>query len=292
MLTLFAMALSALFSVECSRAEMLNKFLLNMAVLISIPKSNVVHYGTGFYGHSSNTIYFITAAHVLFDVGGGHPTNLVGTTAKFSSCSPGFGDDRCEYSAALDELRSAGDIKRHPERDVALIKIGTILNTASGAEGSCRFSPHFKRLSQSESIPVVFGLDNKQACVTFDDAELATEGFVFGYPVSLIVRNVFEDIDLEQPVVKKTMLSQKNRKTRRLIMDSAVYPGNSGGPAILVETLGGGKMYGRIAGIVIKYVPVITAAQPQAGLHGALVNSGYSVVEPSDYIFDVIKEFK
>jgi hypothetical protein len=70
--------------------------------------------------------------------------------------------------------------------------------------------------------------------------------------------------------------------TGTIVLDCAVFPGNSGGPAVQIA-MNGNWMGVNIIGVVIQYVPTLARILgDQAG--AALVNSGYSIVASADHV--------
>jgi hypothetical protein len=103
------------------------------------------------------------------------------------------------------------------------------------------------------------------------------------------------EVDLTQPLIRKGIISQKNDNTGKLIVDSGVYGGNSGGPALVPNhqtNMPPNVTTYSIAGIVTQFVPYLTRIQPKIGItNEAIVNSGYSVVEPIDYALELMRQF-
>jgi hypothetical protein len=75
----------------------------------------------------------------------------------------------------------------------------------------------------------------------------------------------------------------KNQITRTIIIDCPVYPGNSGGPVIEVESQGPISVYKAI-GVVTQFVP--------GTVWGNTVNSGYAVVVPMDRVLETVERLE
>ena len=258
-----------------------------MPVLIQIPLPDGIHssYGTGVYLSDSNRLFLVTAAHVIFDLTNA-PNTLINSNAILSSCVRGSNlNDRAVLSLDLKILSGKGLLKHHPSRDIAAIPIATF-NQTTNFERSGILSPGVEWRSNSKVVP----WSANEVCKKFSNVLCGDDAYILGYPVSLFVRNRYEDIDLSEPLVRKGIVSQKNQKSGRLIVDSAVYHGNSGGPALTSDQTPGAPNL-RLAGVVIKYVPVVTDVDPGIGVtNSAFVNSGYGVVEPIDYALELIRQ--
>jgi hypothetical protein len=127
------------------------------------------------------------------------------------------------------------------------------------------------------------------SCEQLGEVFQGEETYIFGYPISLYTGGQSE-IDFKSPVIRRGIISQINYLSGKLIIDSAVYGGNSGGPVVVVKHVPEGTLYD-ICGIATQYVPVITKVDSSLGItNSALVNSGYGVVEPIDYALELINK--
>jgi Trypsin-like peptidase domain len=261
-----------------------------MPVLIQIPSPNNtrIECGTGVYLDNSNGMFLVTAAHCIFDVSSTNKSQLIGSNAFLSSLSRGTNhNDRSIMSLNLEALRDNGLIKRHPIHDVAVIKLGQI-ETATNGAGQWTASIGVSLLT---STIFFVSWSANDACKTFDNVPEGSDSYVMGYPVSLLSGHSGE-IDFSAPLIRKGVISQKNQKTRKLIIDSAVFGGNSGGPVLIVETPSITETDFRLVGIVTQYVPNITPVNLSLGVtNSALANSGYGVAEPIDYALELMRQF-
>jgi hypothetical protein len=106
------------------------------------------------------------------------------------------------------------------------------------------------------------------------------------YPSSIGLANI-PQVDYKRPLLRKGIVAGKNSKLRTLITDCEIFPGNSGGPVIEVERYFAQSNF-RVIGLIIQFVPFDNARIP--GLtRTTLLNSGYSVVTPMDFVIELIK---
>jgi hypothetical protein len=136
-------------------------------VLITITGTNFT--GSGFY--------LVTAKHVLFD-----PTNgkLRSTVIEVRS----YSKDPSDLSPNIFELNlSTLEVKGHPIRDVAVVKIAAIAEKATaGTPG--RATPLPGVLTKAVSANGILGV-NPDLVKLFDQILVGNEVIVFGYPTSL-----------------------------------------------------------------------------------------------------------
>jgi hypothetical protein len=248
-------------------------------------------FGTGMYLDESNKLFFVTAAHCIFDMSSTNRLQLINSNAILSSLSRTTNvNDRAIESLNLTLLEQNGHIKRHAVHDITVIQIATIVSTNSFGFLEIQCNPGFSSLSPTVA-PVPWGV--KDACKTFKDVPDGCDSYVLGYPVSLLFDQQSE-IDFTSPLIRKGVISQKNNFTKKLIIDSAVYGGNSGGPVLIVQQPNLGETDFSIVGIITQYVPAeATVDVSTSTSHGASVkvNSGYGVAEPIDYALELMQQF-
>jgi hypothetical protein len=83
----------------------------------------------------------------------------------------------------------------------------------------------------------------------------------------------------------------KNPDKRTIVIDVAVYPGNSGGPVIAVDPVGGSFVP---IGIVSQYVPLVDEWHNvnRGCRYSTISTSEYSIVEPLDPVIDIIRSWR
>ena len=262
-----------------------------MPVLIQIPSPNNTHVecGTGIYLDDSNNLFLVTAAHCIFDIFSTNKLQLIGSNAVLSSIPRGTNhSDRSIIHLNLEVLRDNGLIKRHSDHDIAIIKLA---HTDAVTNGLIRNRSPSIGVSQMTPtiLPVPWSIYD--SCKAFNDVPAGTDSYIMGYPVSLLSGHSGE-IDFSAPLIRKGVISQKNQNTKKLIIDSAVFGGNSGGPVLIVENPNLTETDFHIVGIVTQYVPDITPVNLSLGVtNSALANSGYGVAEPIDYALELMRQF-
>jgi hypothetical protein len=256
--------------------------LQGVPVEISIPLTNgATGFGTGVYLLESNIVWLVTAAHVLWD-GDGH---LFGTNVTLRSLPRGRAQtNHVVLTADLERINGYSALKRHPTRDVAACAL--FLFTPTNGTGA---HPVLGvKVISSPDIHIMIS-EPKNFCKKVEDVDPGSEAFVIGYPRELAIGN-YSEVEFERPLVRKGIISQKNLKTGKLIVDSAVYGGNSGGPLRVVENPSLGEAAYKMVGVVTQYVPCLTRVAPGLGVtNSVIVNSGYSVAEPISAVLELIK---
>jgi V8-like Glu-specific endopeptidase len=85
------------------------------------------------------------------------------------------------------------------------------------------------------------------------------------------------------------MISAIYQKAHTIILDSSIYFGNSGGPVMEV-TRSPGLADFKIIGVVSEMIPFVDIWENKRFSYTTanLSNSGYSVVEPVDFLLELI----
>jgi hypothetical protein len=191
----------------------------------------------------------------------------------------------------LDQLQRDGRIKRHLHHDVAVVYLGNLRSKTN--QFDCVNGAVF---SVSGSI---FQCDYSNNCTLFTNVPNGYEIVILGYPVELLkpalqwLTSALESqVDFEYPLIRRGIISQKNHKTQKFVIDSGVYGGNSGGPVFILQHPSMDTTEFRIVGIVTEFVPTETRVNPRFGVtNSILVNSGYGVVEPIDFAIELMDQF-
>jgi len=247
---------------------------------------------SGFYiNNEKGDAYFVTAKHLFFQNGEGGGQVLKGSKALLMSY-PREENLKEPILVQLDlaELFSFGYLRAHPEKDVTVVKIGSI----SGPEGmqSLQFYPgvHLAaRVGEPVSSGSLVGAHG-DVIRNYEHVAVGNDAFIFGYPVSLGIED-YPQIDFSRPLLRKGVISGKNSEKMSIILDCPVHYGNSGGPVVEVEKFGITETRYFIIGMVSEFIPfddkwygIENPLEPQR-----IENSGYSVVIPMDTILDLIQ---
>jgi hypothetical protein len=234
-----------------------------------------VSYGSGFYLEAHNSIFLVTARHVLYDQKSDNPLFEGHIYCRSYSNDP---LDQAPNLLSLDlsTLQTSGNLKRHPTADVLAIRIGNLSDhTVKPIEG-VEIKAVAKAGTVSRGLTMV---------KPFDQVLVGNEVFVFGYPVSIGLQQS-PQFDYEKPLLRKGIIAGKNDKVGTLILDLPVYKGNSGGPVLEVETEGLGKKF-HVVGVVVERVPAMVTGED----FGIITNSGYSVAVSMNPVLELLSSF-
>lgn len=294
------LALIAL-SFKIKAEQVLPADLPTMPVLIEIPlptPNGLATFGSGIYLEESNKLFLVTAAHCIFNI---HSTNRFELINSNASC---FSRDRrndLKVILAIDlkKLLSNGRITRHQSHDVAVINLGFFTNPTINSTVSCSYCEGVSTLTDYSVRATSFPVND--TCVTFTNVNDGSDTYIFGYPAELLNTGVASEIDYSHPLIRKGIISQHNTYTSKLIIDSGVYGGNSGGPVLCVEHTNIVATAHtnievtafKLVGIVTQFVPYLTRIDVQDNFtNSVLVNSGYSVAEPIDFAIELMRQIE
>lgn len=253
---------------------------IDSPVLISLADGGT---GSGFYLSTSNHIFLVTAKHVLFDLTTGR---MRATNATLTSYSTGSnGSVRCELRLNLGQLAADGEIRAHPTHDTTVVRFG---------------ASHESEISTVRRHVIVVTNPSPGVLRTSagtlrrkKDVRIGDDIYVFSYPTSLNPASLGLPLpvafDPERPLLRKGIVAGKDDKAERIIIDSSVFFGNSGGPVVELQSHETGA-YFNIIGVVSQFIPFTDMSESKR-LHTITVaqyNSGYAVVEPADFILDLL----
>jgi hypothetical protein len=258
-------------------------------VLIEIPlHDNICDYGTGVFIGESNKIFLVTAAHVIFNFNSTNKLELQNSKATLYAFK--YGKDSTDKNVTfldLKKLMDEGFVRRYSTHDVAVIQLGKSIPTGTN-NISQEFFENGVNFTNDSSVDLLLAGSN---CRKFNDIQDGSEAYILGYPVELLNTNIQAEVDFSYPLIRKGIISQRNLKTGKLIIDSGVYGGNSGGPVIIIEHPFLDRTTYKIGGLITQFVPVMTRIVPQIGVTNSdLVNSGYGVAEPIDYALQLMRQ--
>jgi hypothetical protein len=175
-----------------------------------------------------------------------------------------------------------GELRPHKTHDVAIVRIGEI-HVIAGRE-QIQFLPHV----HVEALPDS-GIMGASAITLFESAVVSNDAFVLGYPAAIGVPEI-PQIDYSQPLARRGIVAGKNFAKRTLIVDCPTYPGNSGGPVFEVDYAGLVRTI-RLVGVVSEWIPFREKWRnyPFGYENQQMSNSGYTVVEPMDFILELTR---
>ena len=178
-------------------------------------------------------------------------------------------------------LSQQNNILFHSTGDVSLIKLFSV-------------SPDRKTTSLPGVVVVnmsskgVIGVNISTTSKVYSEVLISNDIFIFGYPVSIGLRNL-PQINYSMPLLRKGIIA--GNKT--IILDCPVYQGNSGGPIIQIEPMRNGFAF-TLVGLISEFVPVEDRWENKSyGLTNVQwSNSGYSVATPVDFIKELLTQFQ
>lgn len=267
------------FSVN-SQATPLHWTVLDIPVLIVNEGGST---GSGVVLHRKDGGYLVTAKHVFYNMSS---NKLLSKNASVLSYE---GVDRqrdvSSTNLNLEVLEKNGSIKTHPTHDVAVIQL--LENKVLDGEKAISFSKGVTFKTQIPSFRAV----SENRLRKFNDIAISQDIFIFGYPIAIGTGS--QQFEPAVPLIRKCIISGKNSVRKTLITDCPVYHGNSGGPVIATFEGPAGVSYDMI-GVVTQYIPFKmdkfkTKVKSDESTNSELFgNSGYSVVEPIDFVLELM----
>lgn len=241
--------------------------------------------GSGCLLHLSNSVYLVTAKHVILSKSEGTnlPTLLSSTIiAKAYSDVGTTNVSERTLSINVARLWAAGEVRYSTNRDIALIRI----------EASSANDPNVVRLMEGVEITSdakslsVYGRD---FVCPIRDVDVGADVFMFGYPTSLTgpMAAIF---DPSEPLLRKGIVAGVNVSRRTIIIDCPSYFGNSGGPVLQVERPSLDVTSYRLIGLVSGFIPFQEEWENKTMNYSHVLksNSGYTVIEPTDVILQLV----
>jgi S1-C subfamily serine protease len=274
-------------AVEAEAAREIPDDNLAYPVLINIRDGG----GSGFFIRIGPTQYFVTAKHVLFKDAVAPESELRSDSAELISYSRDPREAaRNRFYLNLKALRAAGRLKAHPSRDVAVIEIAKVdsakdVQTSTGELPGMRTLPNVT-MKESTSTGIVSA--PREGLRLYNEVVVGNEVIVFGYPSSLGLKEL-PQLDLSRPLLRRGVVAGLNAELRSIVLDCPVYPGNSGGPVLQADQETAGRTL-RVIGVVSQFVPFVANTEGSlASLPVAiLLNSGYSIATPIDFVLELI----
>jgi hypothetical protein len=236
--------------------------------------------GSGFILQASNSVYLVTARHVLFNVNQS-PTNwpMWGTIATCTGHLPDSSSTVMTLDLAI--LTQSGDVRYSPNHDVALVRFENCDPTNNNLVSLLAGVSFQTKQTAFMQTPA-------SLCDRFDDTVVGTDILLFGFPSSIGIAQM-PQIDFDLPLLRKGIVAGKNLNRRVYVLDCPSYQGNSGGPVIGKEINGSTTRF-PVLGVVTEMVPYSESWQNSrlGYVNQNISNSGYSIAEPMDTILDMV----
>ena len=237
--------------------------------------------GSGFNFYFNNFLFFVTAKHVLVN----ESNNLHGKTGNLTAYSPEISDETpTVLEIDFDGLMLQGNIILHPDKDVAVMKIGEVFKKDDKI--SFKLFPEIKFVSKSNKGIV---WTSEETIVKYESVLVGNDVIIFGYPSSIGMQTS-PQFDYNRPLLRKGIIASKYKKANTIILDCPVYYGNSGGPAIQIEE-DKGKNFFKVIGVISQFVPYVEnwINTKNKVTNTTVLNSGYSVAVSIDSVIEIMK---
>ena len=253
----------------------LPQILYSCPVLITLANGS---FGSGLFLNSSNHFFLVTAGHVLFDK---HSHVLISGKAEVSwHLDEGTNHYFSAISVNLDFLNTNNQIKLHSTHDVAVVRLCSVL-----PDGRQVYQANEFVCTTTNFEPVIISNTSMRR---FADVTIGNDAFVFGYPSSIGLK-ASPQFDYTRPLLRRGIIAGINPEAKTIIIDAPVFFGNSGGPVLEKRSTFTETQYA-VVGIVTQYIPFYDVwDSEQYQIHNVSVsNSGYSVVEPIDFVMELL----
>lgn len=240
--------------------------------------------GSGFFVNGRTSMYFVTAKHVLID-SAKEKAPLLAEEADLISYSKDPRDATQNHvTLNLKTLDAAGEVKRHPFRDVVVVRLANLAPSKAGIEVRPLVG-----VTINHSAPSGFLGVSLDSLTRFDDVLVSNEVFVSGYPTSLGLKAI-PQLDFMRPLLRKGIVAGLNVAQKTIVLDCPVYPGNSGGPVLETDEESLGARRFRVIGVVSEFVPSVETWVNVAHNYSnvTILNSGYSIATPIDFVIELL----
>jgi hypothetical protein len=239
--------------------------------------------GSGFIMQASNSVYLVTARHVLFN-DRQSPTNWPLWSGN-AECTDHM-SETSETVAVIDliALSTMGAVRYSTNHDVATVRIEESTGTNHEVYS---FLPGVKFQTAQTALTMWASTEIKR----FDDIHVGMDIFLFGFPSSLGLAQM-PQLDPSLPLVRKGIVAGKNLKRRALVLDCMSFQGNSGGLVVGKEVENLTTTRFPLLGVLVEWVPFSESWQNSRFGYSnqTLSNSGYSIAEPMDVVLELIRQ--
>lgn len=242
--------------------------------------------GSAFLFDALKKRYLVTAKHVIFDA---RSQKLHGKSARITCQNDNVKSEQVFiFNLDLSKLALSKRIICHPSSDVCVIHLfDEEINSESPNYGRLVLVDGVTHhLGSDEGIFISISLEN---IILFDDVLVSNDVYLYGYPTSLGLSD-HKQFNPNAPLLRKGIVAGLNRANKSIILDCAVYFGNSGGPVIQVEDLNNGTFSHKIIGVVSEYVPFQEnwVNSRNGAVNTQVSNSGYSVAVSMDKVIETL----
>ncbi|HXV76210.1 MAG TPA: hypothetical protein VD788_07805 [Candidatus Polarisedimenticolaceae bacterium] len=219
---------------------------------------------SGVYLQHRQSVYLVTARHVLFGPEGGEPTRPRVTLRSFTEnrSIP----DPIVFELDLAALYESHHILSSKADDIAAVRIGDVTSQEDHTV-HWESAPGVVARAQPGPAQIILGANE---WLRFDEAKVGNDVFLAST----------EQLERGRPLLLEGTLAEKQRATRRLIVDVRVSPRNLGGPAIAIEEVGPRSRQPRFVGIVVERIRQAPSFD----------DSEHAVVASVDAILDLIEK--
>jgi len=241
--------------------------------------------GSGCFLQLSNSVYLVTAKHVLFSKPEGTNSPVLLSPAlvvrAYSSVGTTNISERTMF-INLAQLLSAGEVRYSTNRDVAIIRVE---QCETNNPSLVKYLPGFTFVSGAQGLHIRGG----EYPSAIKDVDVGAEVYMFGYPTSL-TGPIAQIFDPAEPLLRKGIVAGVNLGRRTIIIDCPSYFGNSGGPVIQVDHPSLVATRYRVIGVVSGFVPFQEEWENKTMGYSHVLksNSGYTVVEPIDIALELV----
>lgn len=240
--------------------------------------------GSGCVIQMSNSVYLITAKHVLFSPAEGtNAPALLSPAAMIKGYDPeGTNAPERVMAVGLAQLLAAGEIRYSTNRDVAIVRIE---DCYSKDQNVVSLLPGVTLLTASGRLVV----PSQSIVCKEKDIDIGGDVFMFGYPISL-TGPIADRFDPSEPLLRKGIVAGVNLGKNTVIIDCPSYFGNSGGPVIQMNHPAVGVTTFQLIGIVSGFVPFQEEWENKTMGYSHVLksNSGYTVIEPMDEVLALV----
>jgi len=218
---------------------------------------------SGVYLQHRDSVYFVTARHVLFEPDGSELRRPRVTLRSFTKnrSIP----DPIVIELDLATLDASHRILSSKADDIAAVRIGDVTNRED-LTVDWESAPGVVGQAQPGPLQIILDADEWRR---FDETKVGNDVFLTST----------ERLERGRPLLLEGTLAQKDRATRRFIVDVRVCPGNLGGPVIEVEE-GLRNLELNLIGIVVERI----RRKP------SFDDSEHAVVASVDAILDLIEK--